>query len=330
MIFGTWTRNVTLTVVLGVLAASAITLWQAGPSYSASGGSTVTARWSGAVRTSDKAAVNSAYWSRYAPGLGTPITWQNGSVGRCLPGDNAAETGRATLRSLNFVRSMAGLAPVGFSATLNARAQRAALIMDANNALSHTPSPDWRCYTRTGAEAASKSNLVISGGNLTPGRIIQDYMDDRGSSNAAVGHRRWLLNPFSTTMGSGSTNAANALVVVGPTNAYRPSPAYIGWPSAGYFPNTMEPDGRWSLSAGRSSTSFRYARVSVYDQSGQRVTLHQYLPHAGYAQPTLAWQLAPGYRNSGMYHVVVQGIRRVGSSRSYSYDYKVRLFEPYR
>jgi uncharacterized protein YkwD len=286
------------------------------------------ARWTGAVDTSSKSAVNSAYWSKYAPKYNILVDWLGGSLLGCLPGLTSSYTNSGTLSALNYVRSLAGLAPVSFSSTLNAAAQRAALIMAANNALSHSPSSNWKCWSSSGAAAAGKSNLALAYPSLRAGQIIDLYMDDKGDSNVAVGHRRWILNPFSTVMGSGSTDTANALTVIGPENAYRPNPRYVGWPTAGYFPNALEPTGRWSLSAGSKSVSFRYATVHVYNHDGVRIPVHKYSVHTGYAQPTVVWQMPSWMGHSGNYKVVVTGIKKSGYSGSLQTSYTVRLFTP--
>ncbi len=292
-------------------------------------GTRVTARWSSAVDTTSKSAVNSAYWSRYAPKQTLSIDWLLGSISGCLPGITSSSTNQATLSSLNFVRSLAGLAPVTFSSSMNSAAQRAALIMAANQALSHNPSSSWKCWTSSGAATAAKSNLALSYPSLKAGRIIELYMDDPGSSNTAVGHRRWLLNPFTTTMGSGSTDTANAIQVLGPTNAYRPNPRWVAWPASGYFPNTMEPNGRWSLSSGYRDVSFRYASVAVYKSDGSKVpNVRKYTPHGGYAQPTLVWQMPSTFPKSANYTVVVTGIKKSGYSGTLKSKYTVRLFTP--
>ena len=152
-------------------------------------------------------------------------------------------------------------------------------------------------------------------------------MRDPGASNAAVGHRRWLLNPFATAMGTGSTDTANAMTVIGPTATRRPNPAWVSWPTAGYFPRTLEPGGRWSLSAGNRQMDFRRATVRVY-RDGQAVRTTKLAVHTGYAQPTLVWQLPAAAAKSGTYKVVVQGARLPGSRKSFGRTYEVRMFEP--
>jgi uncharacterized protein YkwD len=319
--FGLVTAVATLVVGLVLQAAPA----DAGSAGSA--GSQVTRRWSGAIDTNNLAAVNSAYWARYASVQSMSTEWSGGSLSRCIAGTSSASSNAATLSALNYVRSLAGLAPVSLNSTLNANAQRAALMMSANGALSHDPSSSWKCYSAAGANAASRSNLALAYPSIHAGQIIDLYMDEPGSTNFAVGHRRWLLNPFTTQVGTGSTDTANALWVIGPTSSSRPNPRYVGWPTAGYFPNAIEPNGRWSLSAGLRRVSFAKARIRVY-HNGVAVAIHKYRVENGYAQPTLVWQMPSGFAKSGSYRIVVKNIRKRHSSKRFKYAYTVRLFTP--
>lgn len=315
-----------VSVVATMLSGVAIPSSPAEASGSSLGART-TQRWSGAINTMNRDAVNYAYKTRYAAKLNQPISWLNGSVRSCLPGLLGGSSNAGTLAALNFVRSMAGLGPVTFSPSLNAQAQRAALIMDANDALNHSPGRNWRCWSQTGATTAGRSNLALSWPELRSGQIVDLYMDDRGASNIDAGHRRWLLYPFTTVMGSGSTTTANALTVIGPTSALRPNPTWVGWPTAGWFPTTMEPDGRWSLSSGLSSVSFRTAKVQVY-RNGKRVGLKRHPVHNGYGQPTIVWDMASNVPMTGIFTVVVYDIRKPGV-RPYSHKYQIRMFKPY-
>jgi uncharacterized protein YkwD len=285
-----------------------------------------TARWSGSITTSRRSTVDSAYRRSFASGLDVATGWTGNDSG-CAAGTTSGSSAAATLRAVNFVRSMSGLAPVKLSSTLNARSQRTALMMSANRSLSHTPPCSWRCWSKTGADNAGKSNLALSYPSITSAGLVELYMRDPGSDNGAVGHRRWLLNPFSTTMGTGSTDTANAMTVVGPTSDSRPNPTWVSWPTAGYFPEALEPGGRWSLSAGDSRMDFSKATVRVY-RNGKAVRATKLHVHNGYAQPTLVWQLASSTASSGTFKVVVSGAHLPGSKKSLGRTWTVRLFTP--
>lgn len=274
------------------------------------------------IDTSDRAEVADAWRSRMAPNLDVPSGW-TGSVRGCVAGDPSAEAQRATLESINFVRAMAGLDPVAFSGALSNQAQQAALIMTANHALSHDPPRSWDCWTRTGSDAAGRSNIGLTSGQMTAGRSIELYMDDAGSMNHAVGHRRWVLNPFAATMGNGLTSDANALYVMGATNTRNANPAWVSWPTAGWFPTQLQPAGRWSLSSGRARADFGRATVTV-KHDGVTLPVKRFSPHDGYGRPTLVFQVR-GLRETGAYRVIVRNIRGAATSR---HEWTVRLFRP--
>jgi uncharacterized protein YkwD len=294
----------------------------------ASGGGSIysgtTGRWSGSVPVGSRAAVNAEYWRSYAPGLNVP-TGYTGDESRCVAGSTTGASLTATRNAINYVRSLSGLAPISFNSALNARSQQTALMMSANNTLSHAPARSWRCYTSTGAANAGRSNLALAYPKITSAGVVGLYMQDPGGNNYGVGHRRWLLNPFATSMGSGSTNVANAITVIGPSSSARPNPAFVSWPSAGYFPDTIEPSGRWSLSAGNRGVSFARSTVAVY-RNGHRISASKLRVENGYAQPTMAFNIPASQARSGVYTVVVRGIR--AGSHWYSYTYHVSMFTP--
>jgi uncharacterized protein YkwD len=283
-----------------------------------------TGRWSGSVPVASRAAVNAAYLRSYAPGLNVP-TGYNGDESRCIAGGVSSASLTATRNAINYVRSLNGLAPISFNSALNYRSQQTALMMSANNTLSHAPARSWRCYTSTGAANAGRSNLALAYPKITSAGVVGLYMQDPGGNNFDVGHRRWLLNPFATSMGSGSTNVANAITVIGPSSSARPNPAFVSWPSAGYFPSTIEPSGRWSISAGNSAVSFAKSTVAVY-RNGHRISATKLPVENGYAQPTMAFNIPASQARSGLYTVVVRGIQ--AGSHWYTHTYHVSMFTP--
>jgi hypothetical protein len=158
-------------------------------------------------------------------------------------------------------------------------------------------------------------------------------MADWGSNNVSVGHRRWILYPQATTMGSGSTEVANALWVLGDTadKGDYANPSWVSWPTAGYFPTQLEPDGRWSL-AGDSTHSYDFskAKVTVKNSAGKKLTVKVRTLHDGYGNDTLVWEV-PGINAARgsverTYAVKVTGIKRNGTTVSHAYS--VTFFDP--
>jgi len=102
-------------------------------------------------------------------------------------------------------------------------------MMDANDALSHGPPPDWACYTDLGAEGAGNSNIA---GNAAVAAVAV-YMLDPGNATT-LGHRRWLLSNSLGPTGIGSTDTFSCLWTVGGTGAA--GREWMAWPPPGPFP----------------------------------------------------------------------------------------------
>lgn len=275
-------------------------------------------RAAGTVDPGDRAAVTQLWRSvralvdRNAASTSVPAS--------CRAGSTADSSVRETARVVNAARSLAGVAPVGMDAALSTRAQQAALMMAAENRLSHSPARPWRCLTDAGATAAGKSNLALG---VSGAGAVRAYLDDPGTTNTAVGHRRWVLSPWTTRMGTGNSTAraggqvANALYVAGPTSTAAAAPRWTGWPTAGYFPWAFEPEGRWSLSVNRADVTFESATVTV-TRNGQRLPVAVQPVAVGYALNTVVFQVsgltAPTGTAAVSYRVTVTGAKQRGTA----------------
>ena len=156
-------------------------------------------------------------------------TW-NGSVDpACVAGDMTAAGRANALKLLNLYRFLAQLPEVTTDATKNANAQACALMMDANNALSHTPPTTWKCYAAAGATAAGQSN-ICSGRAV---KCIDLYMSDTGN-DTTIGHRRWFLSNQLGPVGIGGTTGGSCHTVIGGTGAA--GKAWMSWPPPGPVP----------------------------------------------------------------------------------------------
>jgi hypothetical protein len=232
-------------------------------------------------------------------------------------------------RRVNFYRALSGLpADIVFSATKSAKCQKAALIMSANNALSHDPPASWIFYSADGREAASASNLAL--GYYGPA-AVDGYMEDPGAGNQIVGHRRWLLYQRAREMATGdipktgSYNSSNCLWVIGDFKAAPPA-KFAAWPNEGYTPAPLLPE-RWSLSYPGADFSNASVGMSL-NGSNVAVTVVS-RTNNGYGDNTIVWQPSslPGNVTADLPYVVnVTGIKGAGVPTSKSYT--VRVFNP--
>lgn len=283
-----------------------------------------------AIDTSSRSAVVAAFYSAYNASEGFAVGW-DGNTANCVLGVNSTNHKEATLRRVNYFRAMAGLP--GVVALDDARSTnciRAAMMMSAHGGLNHNPPGTWTCYSADGAEAAGKSNLAL--GREGPG-AVDLYMDDHGSGNEPVGHRRWILYPPQVVMGTGSVPAqsgkssANALWVLATFGARPPSPEFVAWPSPGYFPYQLQPrlSSRWSFS--RPNASFGGTTVSV-TQNGTPLTVDIVSTTAtGYGDNTIVWTVAgvptTAPTSDRPFEVTLNNVLIDGSSRSFSYTVTV-------
>jgi hypothetical protein len=191
------------------------------------------------ISITNREEVRAFYNTVYQASENVAIGW-TGDVFNCIAGNTATNFRDAIARRVNFFRAMAGVpAAIVFDATFNAKDQKAALMMSANNSLSHSPPPSWTCWSSDGTNAAANSNIALG----TYGSEAMDgYIEDYGSGNSAVGHRRWILYPQTQTMGTGDIpfndpyRAANALWVID-SHYWDPRPAtrdgFVSWPPPG-------------------------------------------------------------------------------------------------
>lgn len=291
-----WLRRALLVGVgllaLAVLGARLFDLWPRPSTLPPSSAprATPTSTSRPALNTLDRAAVAAFYRDNYLAAPGVDSGW-TGDHATCDEGSTSEEFRARVLKQVNYFRAMAGVgADIGFTDELNRKAQKVALMLSANHKLSHYPDPDWLCYSKDGALAAAKSNLFLGVNSL---EAIDGYMEDRGNSNYAVSHRRWLLDPRTQQMGTGDIPAtgahlaANALWVAGASGSTgQTRDPYVAWPPPGYVPYALVFP-RWSVS--RDGMDFSRASVSMW-RHGQRVPLTVLEPVAGPGLNTLAWE----------------------------------------
>jgi uncharacterized protein YkwD len=200
-----------------------------------------------------------AAWNAVQQDQQAPAGW-TGSVDGCVVGAESSQSLGATLHTVNTLRDFAGLPPVSFDDGLNHKALAAALMMKAKGELSHMPDPSWPCYSSDGSDGAGHSNLYLGYSGAT---AMVGYVDDDGVPS--VGHRRWVLAPSLTTMGSGSTGGSNALYVVSSfPQAAIPANFKTAWPPAGFVPWPWVFK-QWSVTIGGSgqNASFQNPQITV-------------------------------------------------------------------
>lgn len=262
-----------------------------------------------------------------------------GDVDECEPGTTSSDLKEDVRRRVNYYRAMAGLnANVGFDADKSAKAQEAALIMSRQGGLSHFPNQDFPgnpCLSEDGHAAAGASNLSL--GNYGP-NAINGQMTDDGSSNGAVGHRRWILYSRAQEMGTGDIpdgpgrRASNCLWVIGNFSAAPSPPPEIAWPPAGYLPHHLAPNDshsfpRWSYAY--PGADFSQATVMM-TQGDTSISLVQETLRTGFGDNTLVWRpsgIPAGPPDADTHYTVT--ITGIANAPFTERSYEVILIDPF-
>ena len=218
------------------------------------------------------------------------IPW-NGNTLACLCGQLPKEIYEKALNRVNFFRIVSGLEPVKLNPNFNLDAQNAALLIKANNLLTHYPRKDLKCYTESAASGCGKSCLGFSDfKNFKATSFITGFIQDYGESNYYVGHRRWLLYSKLAEIGYGATDASEALLTVdGVSYKNISTPEYIAYPWNGFVPiNLIFP--KWSFSIPENrSVDFTNTTITMLDGNGNELSVEKYQLYENFLDHTIVW-----------------------------------------
>ena len=272
----------------------------------------------------------------------TSIGW-TGNEASCNSGDVSAATRDKVVKRVNYYRAMCGLpATVTLNSSQNKSCQDAALIMMANNTLTHTPSSGMKCYTKAGYDAAKTGNIAIGWGSAEPEanhsiNAVSGFIEDHGGGNEIVGHRAWLLHPALSAIGTGSVYDANHVyqgMQGGAANCIRwgdnlkgtsSGPEFIAYPPASFIPSVLVFP-RWSFAI--ADASFAGAKVTV--KSGSKTyqcNVIARVPQQGSVNPAarIVWEPQGISISADMdFTVTVSDIQ--GAPKT-SYTYTVKAFK---
>ena len=240
------------------------------------------------------------------------------------------------LEAMTQIRALHGLEPVQYSRRYDNQVQQASLVQGAAGYPGHSPEPSAQCYTQAGAEGSGSSNLFGGGKDRDPaGHMIGWTNDARNRSLvAAVGHRRWMLNAFSTYMSYGQVRGWAAQKA---SSFYEEEPRtphitidYVAFPYQTYPFNLVGEGTPWSFSLiqdkrniwGNQYPYFENASISVvriFDETSLVIT-DRYTDTLGYGVPNLlSWQVG-GWEYDTLYEVQISNVAmRSGAAQSYSY-----------
>lgn len=133
-------------------------------------------------------------------------------LNKCYAGKLSAKFRNEFLNELNTVRALHGLPSITYDYAREDEMMQTALILAANNILTHYPEANTNCYSDIGAVGARTSSLEMgvrqNKNDYSPAESITNMVHDKLNLFAGdVGHRLWMLNPFLQKSAYGSVNA---------------------------------------------------------------------------------------------------------------------------
>lgn len=133
-------------------------------------------------------------------------------INNCYAGKLSAKFRNEFLNELNTVRALHGLPSITYDYAREDEMMQTALILAANNILTHYPEANTNCYSDIGAVGARTSSLEMgvrqNKHDYSPAESIINMVHDKLNLFAGdVGHRLWMLNPFLQKSAYGSVNS---------------------------------------------------------------------------------------------------------------------------
>lgn len=269
-------------------------------------------------------------------------------IAACNPGQLKPEVGQRVLAVVNDIRAHHALPPVTYAAAEEPAVQQSALMMAANGQLSHTPPPSWLCYSAAGATAAGQSNIYLAmGGGLRYSQdadIVIGWLTDTNNVAANnIGHRRWLLYPFLSTISYGRVagrwqtsnraDGASIKVINTAQNTAGPLPDYVAYPYQDYPARYFDTNALLSFGVIANKTSnfgananvnFAGATITVRQRGGATLPVSNVsFDNDGFGLPNnLQWSVA-GLAANTIYDVTINNVMVNGASRNYSYFFRL-------
>ncbi|PPV08372.1 hypothetical protein XBLMG947_0930 [Xanthomonas bromi] len=269
------------------------------------------------------------------------------AITACRAGELQPAQRQRVLALINDIRRLHGLDAVDDDPAAEPEATQAALVIAANGRLSHTPTPDWRCYSATAAKGARRS--LIYGGVSSPllrfssvEQIVIEWLTDANNVSAGgLGHRRWLLDPFLRRVGfgmvagrDGSAFSSGAALRIVPALgvAARTRDDFIAWPIGEYPRRYYADDALLSFTAlpdrnrkfANRDVDYADVQVQISERGGRQLQVRN-LSHdnEGFGVPNSLQFRVPRLQPGVIYDVTIRTVRFGGQSRDYRYWFRI-------
>lgn len=218
------------------------------------------------------------------------IKW-NGNIDQCICGSLRNEIYKKVEDRVNFFRRVNRLNMVKINTDFNKEAQEAALLILANNQLTHYPNHEMKCFSTLSKNGCFKSSLGFSDFKNYPHiSFITGFINDYGAENYFVGHRKWILYSKLDSIGYGATHKSEALLTYDGVNfTPRENPKFIAYPWNGFVPfNLIFP--KWSFSIPEEhKVDYSKTEIQMIDEEGEVIEIKKLKEYKNHLDHTIVW-----------------------------------------
>lgn len=264
-------------------------------------------------------------------------------VGKCIGGEISSYEKEKVLERVNYIRSLHNLPPVLYKEDDDIYTEQCALVIAANEELSHTPGKDWTCYSEDAYTGCNKSNIFIQWGNdnlsFKSTAVIDAFMTDEGVDT--LGHRRWILDPWLAHISFGRaddysskiTGAALKVINTEQQDISGSSIDFVAYPYEYYPAGLYNENVMMSFSVisdrmskwNNSKVDMLTSAVSILDPDNKLLKITgKVFDNDGYGVPNnLRWfaeSIEPGVR----YNVSITGVIVNGIPKTYNYWFELK------
>jgi len=290
----------------------------------------------GFLQIRDRGEAYRDYWRNVKYNFQGPLYDEKPIRESCFAGVISPEAKDRLTESLNQTRLLHNEPPVVYEYASDKEVQDSAMMQWVNGYLSHYPYTRDECYTEEAASGARSSN-ILSGSTGDPARDVMRFMDDSNniSNIYAVGHRRWLISPFSKFTAYGQVYGKSTLKVFrfpdGSVQQPEDIPDYVAYPYMRYPHVLISHKAPWSLSIvenkhsawGNQHEYFTNSNINVTEKgTGRKLIVgNVYQDTSGVGVPNIiSWDMKD-WEYDTWYVVRVSNIHyQSGDVRELSYD----------
>jgi len=277
-------------------------------------------------------------------------------VAACTSGIPSDSEKLKVLNRINYLRAIHKLKPVKYDDAYDEMTGECALIIAANENLSHTPESSWKCWSQVAYDGCYSSNISLAAATnydlsaTDSATIVDGFMTEENEvPPTTLGHRRWFIDPWLNSIafgradysdGHGHFVLGSAVKVINrddPNDQQDISDTDIEfvaypfetYPAELYNDNVMMSftviKDKFSKYSNGTGIVFSTATIAIVDQNNKTMKVKNIeFDTDGYGVPNNLRWYAEGIKPNVKYNVTVSNVMINNNSELYQYWFELK------